>query len=133
MKKVKLSTIQNKLWKLCKLIVRNRYVKDDGTWDCFTCKKPITKLKNAHTAHFIPSASCGVYLRFDLDNLRVCCYHCNINLGGYGAMFYRNLLEEKGKKYVDNIFKKIVMNVKVGDEYYENKIREYEEIYLREM
>jgi hypothetical protein len=117
-----------KLWELCKQIIRKTYLKEDGGWDCFTCGKHIDIPFKAHTGHFIPSASCGAYLRYDLRNLRVQDYYCNINLGGNGATYYKNLVEEKGKKYVDQIFKDKNISIKADWVWFEAKIEEYTEI-----
>lgn len=117
-----------KLWELCKQIVRKTYIKEDGTWDCFTCGKHIDIPAKAQTGHFIPSSTCGAYLRYDLRNLRVQCYNCNINGGGQGAMYYKNLVEEKGKKYVDKIFQDKNISIKADWVWFEAKISEYEDI-----
>lgn len=121
-------TLKVKLWDLCKKIIRKTYDDGNGEWNCFTCGKHIDEPHKAHTGHFIPSASCGAYLRYDLRNLRVQCYYCNINLGGNGATYYKNLVEEKGKKYVDQIFKDKQISVKADWVWFETKIEEYEEI-----
>jgi hypothetical protein len=117
-----------KLWELCRHITRATYIKEDGCWDCFTCGKHIDVPAKAQTGHFIPSASGGAFLRYDLRNLRIQCYHCNINLGGNGSFFYKNLVEEKGQDYVDQIFKDKHKTVKADWVWFEEKIKEYTEI-----
>lgn len=117
-----------KLWELCKQIVRKTYIKEDGTWDCFTCDKHIDIPAKAQTGHFIPSSTCGAYLRYDLRNLRVQCYNCNINGGGQGAMYYKNLVEEKGQDYVDQIFQDKHKTIKADWVWFEAKISEYDTI-----
>lgn len=116
-----------KLWELCKQITRKTYLVEGG-WDCFTCGKHIDEPAKAQTGHFIPSASGGAFLRYDLRNLRIQCYHCNINLGGNGSFFYKNLVEEKGQDYVDQIFKDKQISIKADWVWFEAKIKEYEEI-----
>lgn len=106
-KKVKKKTpkqLKDILWNHCKRITRQRYINKDGTFTCFTCGKPILEASNAHTGHFIPSSTCGAFLRFDLRNLRIQDYACNINGGGQGALFYKRLVEEEGQEYVDQLF-----------------------------
>jgi len=98
-KKMKMSLLKKKLWEECKRIIRAKYPPF-----CFTCGKPVSG-SNDHTAHFIPNAACGAFLRFDLRNLRRCCYYCNVNLGGNGSMYYRRLVETEGQEYVDQLFK----------------------------
>lgn len=117
-----------KLWELCKQIVRKTYIKEDGTWDCFTCGKHIDIPAKAQTGHFIPSASGGAFLRYDLRNLRIQCYHCNINLGGNGSFYYKNLVEEKGQYYVDQIFIDKHKTIKADWVWFEAKIEEYKDI-----
>jgi hypothetical protein len=124
-KKPKISIIKNKLWEECKRLVRATYVKEDGSWDCFTCDKRITNPADAHTAHFIPSAACGAFLRYDLRNLRVCCYHCNINLGGNGSEYYRRLVEKNGQDYVDQLFLDKQKTIKADFFFYESKFNQY--------
>jgi hypothetical protein len=100
-----------------KRIVRLRYAKPDGTWDCYTCDRPILEPYKAHTAHFIPKAACGAFLKYSLLNLRICCYHCNINLGGNGGEFYRRLIRDEGQEYVDQLFRDKQRIVKAYDHY----------------
>lgn len=103
------------LWEHCKRIVRARYVNKDGTWNCYTCGRPILEPNNAHTGHFIPSGACGAFLRYDLRNLRIQDYYCNINLGGNGSSYYKHLVEEVGQEEVDQLFKDKNKTVKASD------------------
>jgi len=107
-----ISKIQKKLWELCRQIIKKKY----GNV-CYTCGKTGLEGSNWHTGHFIPKASCGAYLKYDLRNLRPQCYHCNLNLGGHGTSFYRNMLEREGKKYVDKLFEDKNVTVKAYDHY----------------
>lgn len=116
--------MENKIWQLTKTVLRNMYRNHDGTYTCFTCGKVITQNKDAHTSHFIPRATCGLFLRYNLRNLRICCYHCNINLGGNGAYFYKNLILEKGHEYVEQLFRDKNILVK-------NKMEFYKEHYAK--
>ena len=112
--------LKDKLWELCKTIIRKR----DGKV-CFICGKKGLSGAGWHTGHFIPSSTCGAYLRFDLRNLHSSCYYCNINLGGNGAMFYKRLVEVYGQEFVDRIFQDKQVYAKVDKIFYENKIEEY--------
>lgn len=123
--KTPIQKIKEKLWDECKRLIRLKYQNTDGTWDCFTCHKNINVLSDAHTAHFIPSSTCGALLRYDLRNLRVCCYNCNINLGGNGAVFYQQLVLIEGQKYVDDIFADKNKSIKADLQFYEQKLNEY--------
>lgn len=124
--KQKISTIQNRLWSLCKIIIRTKYGND-----CYTCDKRGLIGSDWHTAHFIPKASCGAFLKYDLRNLRPCCYNCNINLGGNGSAFYRKLIAIEGKEYVDKLFEDKKITVKAIDHYLQ-LIPKYEAI-IRDM
>ena len=126
--KTPLAVAKDKLWELCKKIVRARYVKSDGTWDCFTCGKLIDCPAKAQTGHFIPSATGGALLRYDLRNLRIQDYYCNINLGGNGSAFYRNLVAEKGQEYVDQLFLVKQQTVKADIIFINNLIEQYEKL-----
>lgn len=86
-KKGAISKLKEELWQLCREIQKNKY----GT-TCFTCKKFIEK--GIHLGHFITSSTCSVELRYDLNNLRPQCYHCNINLSGNWVKFEEELLKE---------------------------------------
>jgi len=120
--KAKISVIQRNLWELCKQIIRKKY----GNI-CYTCGATGLEGGNWHTSHFIPKASCGAYLKYDLRNLRPSCYHCNINLGGNGSSFYRELVRKEGQDYVDNLFKdkQVTVNAYL---HYEKLLIEYQNI-----
>lgn len=92
--------LKKKLWELCKQITRKKYGNT-----CYTCGKTALQGSQWQTGHFIPSSTCGLYLRYDLRNLRPQCYYCNINLGGNGSAFYRNLVHSDGQEYVDQLFR----------------------------
>lgn len=103
------------LWEECKRITRKRYQNKNGTWNCFTCGRLIDEPAKAQTGHFIPSGSCGVFLRYDLRNLRIQDYYCNINLGGNGSEYYRKMVEEVGQEEVDQLFRDKQKIVKASD------------------
>lgn len=117
------ATLKKRLWELCKQIIRITYGPT-----CYTCGKKGLEGASWQTGHFIPSGSCGAYLRYDLRNLRPQCYFCNINNGGAGATFYRNLVANEGQEYVDQIFKDKNIIVKADVIWLQNKIDEYEKI-----
>lgn len=112
-----ITKLQSDLWQQCKRIVRATYIKQNGTWECFTCNRTIDEPAKAQTGHFIPSSVCGAYLRYDLRNLRIQCYNCNINAGGAGALYYKNLVAEKGQEFVDKIFEDKNKIIKAYDHY----------------
>lgn len=103
-KKPSTKKLKEILWNHCKRITRARYIDKDGNWHCYTCGRLIDDPAKAHTGHFIASSVCGAFLRYDLRNLRVQDYYCNINLGGNGAQFYKNMVQEVGQACVDQLF-----------------------------
>lgn len=125
MKKPTVKSVKNKLWEECKRVVRNRYRVGDQAWMCYTCDRLIVVGSDAHTGHFIPSGSCGALLRYDLRNLRVQCYNCNINLGGNGAEYYRRMVKEVGKKAVEQLFIDKQKTVKADIIFYSNLLEQY--------
>lgn len=112
--------LKKKLWELCKQIIREAYGNT-----CYTCDKEGLRGSDWHTGHFIPSSTCGAYLRYDLRNLRPQCYHCNINLGGNGAVFYRNLVDDVGQAEVDQLFEDKKILIKADRAFYEERIQQY--------
>lgn len=113
--KSEIRKIQDKLWQECRRIVKARYIRN-AKYYCFTCSKEIEGA-GCQLGHFIPNASGGALLRYNLDNLRLQCYYCNINLGGNGAEFYRRMVLENGQDFVDKLFSLKGQTVKAHDHY----------------
>jgi hypothetical protein len=111
--------LKEKIWELCKKIIRKR----DGDI-CIICKRDGLVGSNWHTGHFIPSSICGAFLRYDLRNIHSSCYNCNINLGGNGATFYKELVSIYGQKFVDSIFVDKQKITKADIIFYQNKYEE---------
>jgi hypothetical protein len=104
--------VQDLLWQECRRITLNKYGNT-----CFTCGATGLVAGNCQLGHCIPSSTCGAFLRYDLRNLRIQCYHCNINCGGNGAIYYRNLVSEVGQQAVDEMFQDKQKIVKAIDHY----------------
>ena len=102
-RKGELTKTKERVWELCKQIIRKQYGNSDGTWTCYTSGKPIILAKNVHTGHFIPSSLCSVELRYDLKNLRPQSYNDNINHSGNPHQFRRNLIANHGIAYVEEL------------------------------
>lgn len=100
-KKTDLRKAKDKLWNLCKSIIRARYGNT-----CFTCGKTNLEGSGWHTGHFIAKSTCSTSLAYDLDNLRPQCYNCNINKSGNWIEFEAKLIEEKGKDFVSELKRK---------------------------
>lgn len=97
-KVVPLDRVENKLWALCKRIIRKTYGNT-----CYTCgKKDLSGIK-WQTGHYIPRSVCGAYLKYDLRNLRPQCVRCNKWLGGNWVSFRERLILLEGEAYVDQI------------------------------
>lgn len=107
------------LWEECRRIAIAKYGNT-----CFTCGK-FCEGSGMHLGHFLPSAACGAFLRYDLRNLRIQCYFCNINLGGNGSEYYPRLVQEMGQGHVDQIFRDKHISVKADSHWYLSKIEEY--------
>ena len=121
--KQKISVLQRKLWVLCREIIRKKYGNT-----CYTCGRTGLSGANWHTGHLWAKASLGAYLKYDLRVLRPQCYNCNINQGGRGADFYRNLVGEIGQEAMDKLQKDRRVSVKAYD-HYQKLLLDYEKIY----
>lgn len=114
-----ITKLKKKLWELCKQITRKRH-----GMNCYTCG---VLCEAPHTAHFIPSSVCSVEVRYALENLRPCCYRCNINLSGNWPAYEAHLIADHGQKYVDDLKRR--NNATKGgmyrNDWYEAKIAEY--------
>jgi hypothetical protein len=95
--------LKDQLWEECKRITRARYQTFDGTWRCYTCDARLELPKLCQTGHFIPSSVCSVELRYDLDNLRIQCYACNINKSGNWVEYEKRLRKDKGDDFPERL------------------------------
>lgn len=96
--KVHFSTLENKLWALCKRLIRKLYGNT-----CFTCDKKGLAGVDWQTGHYIPRSVCGAYLKYDLRNLRPQCVRCNKWLGGNWVSFRERLILMEGETYVNQL------------------------------
>lgn len=118
--------LEDELWQHCRRITKAKYALKDGSYVCFTCGKPIEG-SNCQLGHFIPKSVGGVLLRYNLSNLRLQCYYCNINLGGNGSTFYKKLLEEMGQEHIDKLFQ-LKTQTKKGSDHYLTLLEEYSKL-----
>lgn len=131
-KKVKsLATLKKEVWELCKGIVRKRYQNRDGTWNCYTCDRRIDEPAKAHTGHFIASSVGGVLLRYNLNNLRIQCYNCNINKSGNWPSYLESLTKELGDEKLKEMIQMRNLTAKADLIWYSKIIEEYAEILQR--
>lgn len=97
-----MTSIEDELWDLCKQITRLLYK------DCYTCNQVNLQGKNAHTGHMYPKGALGASLKYDLRILRLQCFHCNINLGGMGAVYKSRMESEIGRKNTEKLYAECV-------------------------
>lgn len=100
----KLKTLYDNLWKLCREICFVRDKNQYGEVDCYTCTQKNLSGQNRQLGHAYPDGALGVMMAFDLRILRWQCYQCNINRGGMGAIFWKNLEVEIGKDVADMLY-----------------------------
>ena len=90
--------LQNKVWELCKLIIRKKYLHT-----CYTCSAENLEGVHLQTGHMINKKALPYYLKWDIKLLRPQCPACNKTREGMGALFYRNMSILNGQQYVDDI------------------------------
>lgn len=117
--KSSLRIAKDRLWRTLKELVHLR----DGNV-CITCGAKNLKGHNRHAGHFIPSAACGGFLRYDLRNVWSQCARCNMFLGGAGAEYTRALEKMYGVKFVDKIIADKQHTIKL-DVHYVDGLNEY--------
>lgn len=126
-----LSKYKHELWKLFSLYIKLKYSPDGENVKCFTCDS-ILKIgtSNCQGGHYYTKKGYpGLY--FHENNIRVQCYHCNINLSGNTVIFGERLEAEIGidkmnelKHLRHGIFKKTKAEYLELIKEYKNKINE---------
>lgn len=91
--------LKRKLWKVFSLWIKTR-----DKFTCFTCGRK-GEGQGMHCGHYIPKSICGPGLYFHELNNHAQCFNCNINLGGYGAMYDINMTKKYGQEEVDKLWK----------------------------
>lgn len=104
--------IQDEIWVECRRIVKEQY----GT-SCYTCGAKNLEGKNWQCGHMWAKASLGAYLKYDIRLLRPQCMRCNLHFGGQGAIFYKRMLKEEGKDFMEQLEKDRNVTVKAIDHY----------------
>lgn len=93
--KGEVSKAKQKLWQLCRRLVKIKHKKSDGTFQCYTCPQVLLEGQNQfHTGHFISSSICSTAMRYDLENLRPQCATCNVWKGGNWVEFETHLRKD---------------------------------------
>ena len=121
--KSEVKKLQDKLWELCKQIIRLKY-----PHTCYTCGAQNLEGSNLQTGHLWAKASLSTHLKYDLRVLRPQCIRCNVHLGGAGADYIENMRQREGEEYVEQLKKERLILIKADKQWYEQKINEYEKI-----
>lgn len=94
-KKKTTAQLKKILWGFCKQIIRIKYK------HCYTCPKQNLIGCDAQSGHGKPKGALPLKYQFDLRNIRLQCFHDNINLGGCSDIFIVKLEKEKeGKQFL---------------------------------
>ena len=100
----KLSTIEKKLWKLCREIVFKRDADKNGNVHCYTCGARNLIGQNCQLGHAYPNGALGASMSHDIRILRFQCARCNVFFGGMQAVFWKNLENEIGKENANLLY-----------------------------
>lgn len=102
-KKGTLTKIKKKYWDLFSLYIKKLYSYEEGKVKCYTCDADLTiGTSNCQGGHYYTKKGYPA-LYFDLNNVRVQCYHCNINLSGNTVIFGERLLREVGEEVLNDL------------------------------
>ena len=101
-KKTDRQTADDKVWELCKKIVR----KVHGNI-CYTCGATGLEGSNWQTGHGKPKGALPVRYKYDLRNLRPQCMRDNIHYGGMSDIFIAKLEQEpEGLEFLQEVCEK---------------------------
>ncbi len=106
--KTPIAIAKEKLWQTLKKVIAIR----DGDI-CISCGAGGLSGHNKHGGHFIPSSSCGGFLRYDIRNVHVQCATCNLFRNGAGAEYTRSLEKKYGTNFVDKVIEDKQVEVKL--------------------
>jgi len=82
--------------------------------------------KKMQAGHFVSKAQGnGVY--WDIRNIHVQCYRCNINLGSNGPEYYKYMLKTYGEDVINEIMGNAHKTIKITAPEYEDMIKDYKE------
>jgi len=102
-KKITLTKLKKKYWDLFSLMIKLTYSEDGENTRCFTCDAPLKiGTSNCQGGHYYTKKGYPA-LYFDRNNVRVQCYHCNINLSGNTVIFGERLLTEVGEEVMQDL------------------------------
>lgn len=114
---------KSKLWATLKKVID---IRDGNT--CISCGADNISGYHKHGGHFIPSASCGGFLRYDLRNVHNQCSTCNLFRGGAGAEYTLTLQKKYGMSFVNKIIEDKAVTIKLDLNYIEELTKFYESL-----
>lgn len=121
-----ISKLQRKLWEHCRRIQGKALANPDGTVDCYTCPAKNLQGSNRQLGHGpYPKSTLGAFLKYDLRVLKWQDMRCNQFMGGMGAEFYKRMLAENGKEFMEQLEKDRQVSVKAYD-FYQELLKQYE-------
>jgi len=121
--KTPLAKAKEKLWKTLKKVIDIR----DGN-KCISCGTTGLLGANKHGGHFIPSSSCGGFLRYDLRNVFNQCASCNLFRNGAGAEYTLELQKKFGLEFVEKIIRDKQKTIKLDVDYIEGMTEFYDSL-----
>lgn len=101
MKLVKIKTLEGRLWKLCKEIIRAKY-----SHKCISCQTEVEG-RSLHTGHMFRKRFLPIQMKYDLRILFPQCSYCNLRLHGNLEWYFPNVITMYGFDYVCGITKDI--------------------------
>lgn len=121
--KTPLAKAKLKLWATLKKVIDIR----DGNI-CISCGAGNLSGHNKHGGHFIPSSSCGGFLRYDLRNVHNQCATCNLFRNGAGAEYTLTLQKKYGTKFVEKVVEDKQVSIKLDMDYITSLTEYYESL-----
>lgn len=121
--KTPLAKAKEKLWKTLKQVIDIR----DGDV-CISCGSAGLVGANKHGGHFVSSASCGGFLRYDLRNVHNQCAYCNLYSSGAGPEYTLSLQKKYGPQFVEKIIEDKNVTVKLDMAYVTGMTEYYESL-----
>ena len=122
--KSKLKKSKDKAWMWLSRYIRLRD-SVNGICKCVTCDT-VKPWKQMQAGHFIPAGR-GNAVRYVEENIHAQCYRCNINLGGFGAVYYPFMVEKYGQEFVDDLIVRSHGTLKISVQQFEDMAAEFEE------
>lgn len=121
--KTPIAKAKAKLWSTLKQVID---IRDGNT--CISCNATDIRGYNKHGGHFIPSSSCGGFLRYDIRNVHNQCATCNLFRNGAGAEYTLTLQKKYGTQFVEKIIADKAVAIKLDIPYVEALTSYYESL-----